>query len=318
MFTDRLKECRESQGLSQVELADKIGISKDLYNKYERTVTRPSFETLCNIATALNVSTDYLLGLSEYKNINEQALVKSSTLDSAFENLSFSSRENIVQVTKDLITCIKDFEKYHSSKYIDRDAGAGGYLFSTIGNYIKAYQAAADYLNGNKSVSAIVYKLDEMLSGADQSMKFIWEIARDMEPTETEGGYLDNIIYLRHALQSVSAGTGTYLTDECMENIRVKFNKQTACADFCVTVSGESMEPKFHDGDVLLVHEQPDIEQGEFGVFVINDEGYVKQRGDKELISLNPNYENIPFHPDDDILCGGKVIGVLSQDEILI
>lgn len=318
MFSERLKELRQLRGLTQKDFAQEFNISSGTIGNWESGARLPDYATLIKIAKYFNVTTDYLLGLTDYKNINDQALVKSSTLDSAFDHLSFSSRENVIQITKDLIACIKDFEEYQTKKSFDRDAGAGGYLFATLGKYIKAYQAAADYLNGNKSVSAIAYKLDEMLNGADQSMKFIWEVARDMEPTEAEGGYVDNMIYLRHAVQPVSAGAGTYITEECMEKIGVKFNKQTARADFCVTVSGDSMEPKFHDGDILLVHEQPDIERGEFGIFVINDEGYVKQRGDKELISLNPNYENIPFFPDDDILCGGKVIGILNPNEILI
>lgn len=315
MIFEKISQLCDEQGLSVTTLCKELTGSSGNLPTWKKDNIKP--ETLMQICAYFNVSSDYLLGLTNYRNTEEKAIITSTEMDSVFKGLSYPSRETILQLCKNLILCIKDFEKYHSNKYVDRGAGAGGYLFATLGNYIKAYQAAADYLNGNKSVSDIAYKLDEMLSGADQSMKFIWEVARDMEPAEIEGGYVDNIIYLRHALQTVSAGTGTYITEECMEKIRVKFNKQTARADFCVTVSGDSMEPKFHNGDVLLVHEQPDIERGEFGIFVINDEGYVKRRGDKELISLNPDYENIPFHPDDDILCGGKVIGILSQSEIL-
>ena len=61
MFRDVLRAARLAAGLTQAELARRISISKDLYNKYERTDTRPSFETLRKIANELNVTTDYLL-----------------------------------------------------------------------------------------------------------------------------------------------------------------------------------------------------------------------------------------------------------------
>lgn len=318
MFADTFKELRIKADLFQNDIAEALNVTQQTVAKWESGKAMPSVEMICMIAKYFHVSTDYLLGLSDYKNINDQALIKSSTLDSAFDNLSFSSRENIIQITKELIPCIKDFEKYSSKKYVIKDVGSGKYLFATIGNYIKAYQAAADYLNGNKSIGDIAYKLDEMLRNSDQSMKFIWSISRDLEPcSNTFSECVDNIIDLQHALQPVSAGTGVYLSEEYMEKIKVKFDRETARADFCVTVSGNSMEPKFQDGDILLVHKQPDIEFGEYGIFIINNEGFVKMRGKGEIISLNHEYSNIPFMPGDTIECEGKVIGILDKQSIL-
>ncbi|MBS1413182.1 MAG: helix-turn-helix domain-containing protein [Christensenellaceae bacterium] len=61
MISERLKELRIRQGLTQVELARKIGITKDLYNKYERTDIRPPYETICKLADVLSTTTDYIL-----------------------------------------------------------------------------------------------------------------------------------------------------------------------------------------------------------------------------------------------------------------
>lgn len=319
MFADTFKELRTKADLFQNDIANKLNVTQQTVAKWEAGKAMPSVEMICTIANYFNISTDYLLGLTEYKNIDDQALIKSSALDSTFENLSSASRGSIIEICKQLISCIGDYESIRSEKYVDINPGFGEYLLNTVGENIKAYQAAADYLKKQKSLSSVIYKFDEMLRNADQSLKFIEALADDFASNnKIDGDNFENILYLPHAVQPVSAGSGTYVTEECMEKIKVMFNKQTARADFCVTVSGESMEPKFHDEDVLLVHEQPDIERGEFGIFVINDEGFVKQRGEKELISLNPNYENIPFYPDDDILCGGKVIGILNQDSILI
>lgn len=110
--------------------------------------------------------------------------------------------------------------------------------------------------------------------------------------------------------QSVAAGTGTYLDKDSFDNISVQKNDMTRIADFYVPVSGDSMEPRFHDADILIIAKAP-VKRGEIGVFTLDGSGFVKVLGDKELISLNPDYDPIPMN--DDIVCNGKVIGVLDS-----
>lgn len=57
-----LIELRKKNGMSQEELADKIGVSQKSISKYEKQDVRPSWEALLNIANLFDVSTDYLLG----------------------------------------------------------------------------------------------------------------------------------------------------------------------------------------------------------------------------------------------------------------
>ena len=61
-FKDNLKELRKKKGLSQVELAEKLGFSKSLIGLYETGDRKPSFEALEAIADFFNISTDYLMG----------------------------------------------------------------------------------------------------------------------------------------------------------------------------------------------------------------------------------------------------------------
>jgi transcriptional regulator with XRE-family HTH domain len=114
--------------------------------------------------------------------------------------------------------------------------------------------------------------------------------------------------------QSVAAGTGTYLDEDSFESINVRRNELTRRAAFYVPVSGDSMEPRYHNGDILIVADMP-VEQGEIGIFTLGGSGYVKKLGESELISLNRNYAPIPM--DESILCNGKVIGVLEPDLIV-
>jgi transcriptional regulator with XRE-family HTH domain len=59
----RIARFRKENGLTQVELAEKMGLIQTLISDYERDRTRPHPEMLVRLAIALEVSTDQLLGL---------------------------------------------------------------------------------------------------------------------------------------------------------------------------------------------------------------------------------------------------------------
>lgn len=110
-----------------------------------------------------------------------------------------------------------------------------------------------------------------------------------------------------------SAGTGSWLSDETpVEYTNVPKTEKTSSADFMLEVRGDSMQPKFSDGDRVLVKSSQSIYEGEIGVFILNNESYIKKMGRNELISLNPAYKPIKLHEYDDIRCAGKVLGTLD------
>ena len=57
-----LRSLRKQQGLTQKEVADKLGIHCTTYTKYETGASEPSFEMLNKLADLYDISTDYLLG----------------------------------------------------------------------------------------------------------------------------------------------------------------------------------------------------------------------------------------------------------------
>lgn len=122
---------------------------------------------------------------------------------------------------------------------------------------------------------------------------------------------LKNTIFIEYYSLPASAGTGVYLDGCDREMIEVEETPITLAANFALKVSGDSMEPQFHDGDIVLVKSQPTVDEGDIGIFIVNNEGYIKKFGGDQLISLNPKYENIKLHEYDDIYCRGKVIGVI-------
>lgn len=108
-----------------------------------------------------------------------------------------------------------------------------------------------------------------------------------------------------------SAGTGIFLDSDYYDVIAIADNYTNRKANFAVWVDGHSMEPKFNDGDLVLVRQQPQVDIGEIGIFIVNGEGFIKKLGEGELISLNPDYENIRLNEWDDISCKGRVLGKL-------
>lgn len=123
---------------------------------------------------------------------------------------------------------------------------------------------------------------------------------------------ISNIITLSEFEQPVSAGKGVYLGDGSQTITReVPSTENTRKADYILRVSGNSMEPEYFDGDKLLIKRQPNVEIGEIGVFVLNNEGFVKKYMGDKLISLNPKYEDIIFSAYDNINCAGLVLGKL-------
>lgn len=64
-FSERLKKLRKDTGLTQVDVAEKLGISQQAYASWERGMKKPTQDNLVKIAQILNVSVDYLVGNSQ-------------------------------------------------------------------------------------------------------------------------------------------------------------------------------------------------------------------------------------------------------------
>ena len=111
----------------------------------------------------------------------------------------------------------------------------------------------------------------------------------------------------------VSAGIGIDLSEEFASELQIPDNEQTRDANFALRVSGNSMEPKFHDGDILLVHETPAVQIGELGIFLLDGAGYFKKYDGDRLLSLNPTYAPIPLTEHGEFRCLGRVIGKMVK-----
>ena len=62
MLNERIKQLRTERGLSQIDLANKLGVSKQSVSNWENDNIQPSIDMLLKISHIFSVSTDYLLG----------------------------------------------------------------------------------------------------------------------------------------------------------------------------------------------------------------------------------------------------------------
>ena len=112
---------------------------------------------------------------------------------------------------------------------------------------------------------------------------------------------------------AVSAGTGNFLVDGPKETVCIDESILPEDTTFGVRISGDSMEPEFHDGQIAWVLQQESVANGEIGIFALNGEAYIKKlQNDKDgifLISLNEKYAPIKVSENDRLDIFGKVLG---------
>ena len=112
-------------------------------------------------------------------------------------------------------------------------------------------------------------------------------------------------------LQPASAGTGQWLDDDAQEMTEVD-ESVPAKAEFGVRIAGDSMEPRFVNGQTVWVSQQHSLMTGEIGIFLYDGCAYLKQlvAGDGYLAlhSLNPAYPDIRISPALPLRVLGKVL----------
>lgn len=117
--------------------------------------------------------------------------------------------------------------------------------------------------------------------------------------------------YYDHA---ASAGTGQYLNDVRVERIELPVDVD---ADFVIPIKGDSMEPDYHDGDLVFIQTSVDLNDGVIGVFNYNGDAYIKQlvidTEQSYLHSLNPDYKDMPITPETDFRIIGEVVDLYRE-----
>ena len=182
-------------------------------------------------------------------------------------------------------------------------------------------------LNPPRQKYVLNYANQQLAEQEDNS--YLMETAIEFEQDGVTQSYdkdvIDFVMYrnynegipMRLSVAKTSAGSGVMLYDDS-EMMTIIFPEEevydSSATVSGVIVKGDSMQPKYHDGDVLWVDSSRPVESGQIGIFNLNGESYVKKRGQNRLISLNNKYDDILIKEYDDFYTLGKIVDFTPRE----
>ncbi|HDR7595210.1 TPA: helix-turn-helix transcriptional regulator [Bacillus mycoides] len=108
----RVKELRNSLGMSQQSFADAIEVSKGMVSLIESGKKKPSRDTVTKISNLGKTSADYVIGLSDYKNLDESQSSEVKTelhsMISKIEKLDEDKQKLIINMIKGAVNSLED------------------------------------------------------------------------------------------------------------------------------------------------------------------------------------------------------------------
>lgn len=278
----RIKLRRKEINMKAYELASKINVSLSTLYRYEKgDIEKMSTDVLKEIADALSTTPADLMGWDE----TEETIL--SKITTAASKLEEERQEKVLGYCEDQLS---EQEK-------------GGRELPTVDERFTNVTDIYRRLSPERQEEARRSMNRQLRS---QNIVKMEEIQKAQDLYESLGEKFEDIgLY-----GEVSAGTGVWVSDEPVETI--KYPVPVPGHDIALRVNGNSMEPMFHDGDVVFVKKTPEVHHGSIIIIIVNDNAYIKKlyRRDDEvrLISLNPQYEDIILNPDDTIEIIGNVI----------
>ena len=192
----------------------------------------------------------------------------------------------------------------------------------------KLFNTTTDYILHGKDINTTVSPdsltqqiTDKVVQLTTQNKKIVLrtseELLESQNEEETKINEVSEVIQLYnydYYDHPASAGTGQYLNDVRVERIELPVDID---ADFVIPIKGDSMEPDYHDGDLVFIQTSVDLNNGVIGVFNYDGDAYIKQLViDKEqayLHSLNPAYKDMPITPETDFRIIGEVVDLYRE-----
>ncbi|MDR0944072.1 MAG: helix-turn-helix domain-containing protein [Ruminococcus sp.] len=95
---------------------------------------------------------------------------------------------------------------------------------------------------------------------------------------------------------------------DTVEFIKIPKTDLHKSVDFAVRIDSSGFEPRFSDGDILLIKRQSEIDIGEIGIFSVDDRIFLRGFGHNRLISVTPGLEDILINEKKRVRCLGKLI----------
>ncbi|MBS6646772.1 MAG: helix-turn-helix domain-containing protein [Clostridiaceae bacterium] len=243
-FGEKIKEARKLKGLTQKQLAIKIGAKHNSISDWENNKNKPDPDTIELLCGVLDITPNYLL---------------------ATESGEFSPAEKL---------------------------------------FIKKYRNLDPF--GQETVNITLDRETQRIAALQNALS---NMKRQLNSSSISYQNKADKLYLYTYLRKIAcAGTGFYFDDIPTTTIEAPYMQG---ADFIIGVNGDSMEPTYHDGDKLYVQKIRELSIGDEGIFMVWGECFVKELGERGLISRNPVYDDIPG--TEDVRLIGRVLGKVEN-----
>lgn len=290
---ERIKELRNALGMTQQQLADALGIKRNTVANYETGRNDPIDAVVSLICTKFNVNEAWLRHGTPpmFRESIRDDQIK-AFFDKVMQGESDDFRRRLVSVLSRL-----DENEWETLEQRLREI---------LAENPDGQEEAAAPGEGDGQPPVVVG------SGTVSAGPPPEQLAAHMPKARRSGPMVQIKVYE----QPAAAGLGNYLDEPAFHVEQYPTKVIPAGTDFGVIISGDSMEPKIHDGGTVFVQAMPAIDPGKIGIFVLNGKAYCKKLAvDQDnrqirLVSLNPKYEDIIVDEDSDAFRTlGRVLG---------
>ena len=303
---NRIKELRQSLGLSQKQVAEILFVNQTAVSQWERGVTTPTKEKLIKLANIFNTSIDDLLSmqkdtiasrisqLRKYKKLSQAQLGKivgaAQNTVCNWENGNRAPNFEMTQRLADFFNVSIDYLLGCKERTLPHLNFKNHDILTTkssnIGSNLKAART-------NKGLSQ--QKLANLI-GVSRSTIAMWETGGSQPDNialkqisnilqVTTDYLLDNEVFeysrkcvLIPIFGQVIAGIPIDAVEDILGYEEISREMATHGEYFALQIKGNSMEPRMRQGDVVIVKKQSAVESGDIAVVLVNgDEATIKK-----------------------------------------
>ena len=281
---NRIIQLLKERNYTQKDLTNYLDIEKSAFSAWKSGKSKSYLKYITDIAEYLDTTVAYLFGDTD-------------------DPVDYEKTDEYINAPLDILENFGHDPKkvYEIQKAVDEDRAKDSYEYQ---------QSIISTMTASEIFTIKKYR--DLDSHGKELVDFILdkEWNRSTEPKTVPPA---RTISIKHSTYKASAGFGFDLEDrDEWDEIDIPDTPEAHDADFAVTIFGNSMEPIYHDNDIVLVKVQDCVNIGETGIFIVNGQGFIKQYGGDRLISVNSDYEDIVFSEGDFIKCAGKVIGTVK------
>lgn len=177
MLSHRLRELREEAGLSQVQLAEELSVSRGSISYYENGDRTPDVDFLMRAKDYFGVDYEYLLGESAIKNHRDR-----TSIEAAIEHLPEKKSSSIFRFVRMLIQCAELYETTPAldvTEYFEK-------LIADIATYIEAYKSIPHDLGRYDERTTAMRFYDRVMH--TNAVDVVYNISRHKLLKEQQGG----------------------------------------------------------------------------------------------------------------------------------